>query len=100
MANCTVGEEMLLSKPTPHSDSFRVLILIEAWILDDLHLKELTDRYPELKKNIKKAALRLAFKRNVTRVLYELQVKIRGRASVALPVLNKSTPFNGNISLK
>ncbi len=90
MANCTVGEEMFLSNPTAYVDSFRVLIMVEAWVLDELHLKELTNRYPELKKMVKKAAVRLAFRRNVSKVLYDLQVKKLGRASLSLPVTHVS----------
>ncbi len=70
MANCAVGEEMILSQPKTYSDDYRVLIMVEAWILDDYQLKELMDKYPELKKMVRKAALRLAFRLNIRRVLY------------------------------
>ncbi len=86
MANCIVGEEMILSEPTTYSDDYRVLIMVEAWILDDVQLKELMDKYPELKKMVRKAALRLAFRLNVRNVLYHKYVKTRHKSSESLPI--------------
>ncbi len=86
LANCVVGEEMLLSKPPAYSDNYRVIILVEAWILDNISLKALVDKYPELKKTIKRRAVRLAFKRNIRSILYKMQVQKAGRASITLPM--------------
>ncbi len=70
MANCIIGKDMILSEPRTYSDNYRVLIMVEAWILGESELNDLMVKFPELKKLVRKAALRLAFRLNVRKFIY------------------------------
>lgn len=75
IGNALFGTEIILSKTHCYRDSYRALTPSVLWMMSKHSIGALIEAYPDMKKAIRAAAIRLAFALHVCEVLEEMSTK-------------------------